>query len=137
MAHLRFTPEERREHARKPPRAVAASFGEPLPERVSRGIVLARLANFAGGHAAIAPDLAEAVAALLDGGRLPPVPALGNGASVATHPRGRFAPPKAGFFCAVASLRPFADAQASPCGARLATAQNNPGQTIPSGRIML
>ncbi len=45
--------------------------------------------------------------------------------------------PKAGFFCAVASLRPVADAQASPCGARLATTQNNPGQTIPAGRIVL
>ncbi len=54
-----------------------------------------------------------------------------GGASVATPPRGRFAAPSAGFFCAVASLRPFADAQASPCGARLATAQNNPGQMVP------
>ncbi len=52
-------------------------------------------------------------------------------ASAATPPRGRFAPPQAGFFCAVASLRPFADAQASPCGARLARAQNNPGQMVP------
>jgi histidine ammonia-lyase len=79
MAHLRYTPEERREHARRSPRAAASSFGESLPERVSRGIVLARLANFVEGHAAISPELAVAVAALLSDGRLPPVPALGNG----------------------------------------------------------
>ncbi len=35
---------------------------------------------------------------------------LEHRASVATPPRGRFAPPQAGFFCAVASLHPFADA---------------------------
>ncbi len=79
MAHLRFTPEERRAHARRKPGTTATSFGEPLPERVVRGIVLARLANFVEGHAAITPALAEAVAAMLDGGPLPEVPALGNG----------------------------------------------------------
>lgn len=78
-AHLRFSPEERRRHAGRPMVAAAASFGEPLPERVSRGIVLARLANFIEGHAAVSPPLAEAAAAMLEGGRLPPVPALGNG----------------------------------------------------------
>jgi len=79
LAHLRFTPEERREHARRPPLAAMSSFGEPLPERVARGMVLARLANFVDGHAAISPTLAEAVAGLLSDGLLPPVPALGNG----------------------------------------------------------
>ncbi|MDH3476008.1 MAG: aromatic amino acid ammonia-lyase [Rhodospirillales bacterium] len=79
MAHLRYTAEERRRHAKRPPAAAAASFGEPLPERVARGIVLARLANYLEGHAAITPDLAQAVAAMLDGGRLPSVPCLGNG----------------------------------------------------------
>ena len=79
MAYQRFTPEERRMHARRPPYPAAASFGEPLPERVARAIVLARLANFLEGHAAVSPDLARKVAALLDGGALPPVPGLGNG----------------------------------------------------------
>jgi histidine ammonia-lyase len=60
---------------------VAASFGEPLPDRVARGIVLARLANFLDGNAAVSAGLVEAVAALLDGGQLPPVPARGNGGS--------------------------------------------------------
>ncbi len=60
----------------------AASFGEPLPERVVRGIVLARLANFLGGHAAVSTRLIEAVASLLEGGQqLPVVPGQGNGGS--------------------------------------------------------
>ncbi len=60
----------------------AASFGEPLPERVVRGIVLARLANFLGGHAAVGARLIEAVASLLGGDRpLPVVPSKGNGGS--------------------------------------------------------
>ena len=60
----------------------AASFGEPLPERVVRGIVLARLSNFLDGHAAVSAQLVEAVASLLDeSGRLPPVPLQGNGGS--------------------------------------------------------
>ena len=57
----------------------ATSFGEPLPRRVVRGIVLARLANFLEGHAGVSPDLVEAVAARLDGRELPPVPRYGNG----------------------------------------------------------
>jgi len=79
MAHLRLAPEERKAHARRAPEAAMTSFGEPLPERVARGMVLARLTNMVEGHAAISPPLAEAVAGLLDGGKLPPVPALGNG----------------------------------------------------------
>jgi len=78
-AYQRFSAEERKLHARRPIVAAAASFGEPLPERVARGIVLARLTNFIEGHAAISPPLAEAVAAMLDGAALPPVPSLGNG----------------------------------------------------------
>ena len=81
MAHLRYTSEERKEHARRPPIAPMTSFGEPLPERVARGMVLARLTNVVEGHAAVSPGLARAVAGLLDGGPLPPVPALGNGCS--------------------------------------------------------
>src|SRR5262249_55812738 len=59
----------------------AASFGEPLPERVARGIVLARLANLVEGHAAVSGSVLKAVAELLDGGPLPPVPVQGNGGS--------------------------------------------------------
>jgi histidine ammonia-lyase len=59
----------------------AASFGEPLPAQVVRGIVLARLANFFGGHAAVSARLIESVASLLDGRELPLVPGQGNGGS--------------------------------------------------------
>jgi histidine ammonia-lyase len=59
----------------------SGSFGEALPERVTRGIVLARLANLLDGHAAVSGGLLAAVASLLDGNALPPVPVHGNGGS--------------------------------------------------------
>ena len=65
--------------SRPPGLWTAASFGEPLPDRVVRAIVFARLANLVDGHAAARPKLAAAVAAMLDGGPLPAVPARGNG----------------------------------------------------------
>ena len=58
-------------------------------------------------------------------------PMLEHRASVATPPRGRFAPPEAGFFCALASLRYACDAPASLRIPRLTRAQNNPGQMVP------
>jgi histidine ammonia-lyase len=78
-ASLRIPPDLRRQHARKPPFASAAAFGPPLPERVARGFVFARLANYVEGHAAVRPELAEAVAGLLEGGPLPKVSAMGQG----------------------------------------------------------
>jgi histidine ammonia-lyase len=59
----------------------AMSFGDPLPARVVRAIVVARLANLLEGHAAVRSLVAQAVAGLLDGDRLPVVPAQGNGGS--------------------------------------------------------
>lgn len=79
MAKVRLTPEQRRAHAARPAHAAMTSFGEPLPERVTRALVFARLTNYVEGHAAITPALAERVAAMLAAGALPPVPALGNG----------------------------------------------------------
>ena len=49
----------------------ASSFGEPLPERVVRAIVFARLANFVEGHTGARPAVAAAVAAMLDGSAAP------------------------------------------------------------------
>ena len=69
----------RRDYARGMQSAV--SFGEPLPRRVVRGIVLSRLTNFIEGHSGVTPGLAEAVAAMLDGRPLPDVPRHGNGGS--------------------------------------------------------
>ncbi|MEM9062589.1 MAG: aromatic amino acid lyase [Pseudomonadota bacterium] len=79
QAKLRLTAEERKAHAARPPKAPAASWGDPLPDRVSRAIVFARLANFVEGHAAITPDLAIAVARMLDAPEQPIVPARGQG----------------------------------------------------------
>jgi histidine ammonia-lyase len=78
-AKTRLKPEERKAHAARPSTAPAASWGDPVPERVSRAIVFARLANFVEGHAAISPAIANGVAAMLDGGPLPVLPARGQG----------------------------------------------------------
>jgi histidine ammonia-lyase len=68
--------------ARRPRRLwTAMSYGERLPERVVRAIVLARLANFLDGHAAVSGETAAAVAAMLEADVLPAVPAQGNGGS--------------------------------------------------------
>jgi histidine ammonia-lyase len=77
-AGQRLKPEDRKRHAAQPNHGTAATFGEPFPKRVTRGFVLARLANFLEGHAAVRPQLAEAVAAMLDRGSLPDVPSIGN-----------------------------------------------------------
>jgi histidine ammonia-lyase len=79
QARKRLDAEERKEHAQKPTYHRAVSWGDPLPERVSRAIVFARLANFVEGHAALSPALAEAVAAMLGGQALPSVPTRGQG----------------------------------------------------------
>jgi histidine ammonia-lyase len=78
-AKTRLSPEDRKQHALRPPQAPAASWGDPLPDRVVRAIVFARLANFIEGHAAITPSIAEAVAAMLDSPAQPVVPARGQG----------------------------------------------------------
>ena len=75
-----LTPGERAEQA-----TIASdrgvSFGEDLPERVARGIVFARLANLVDGHAAVRPEVARAVAGVLDEAEPPSIPAQGNGGS--------------------------------------------------------
>jgi histidine ammonia-lyase len=79
QASRRLSVEERQQHARRPPRASACALGPAQPERVSRGTVFARLANFVEGHAAVTPALAQAVAAMLDGERLAKVSIAGQG----------------------------------------------------------
>jgi histidine ammonia-lyase len=75
-AAVALTPEAQ---ARRPTRLwTAHTFGEPLPDRVVRAIVLARLSNFVEGNAAVRSEVARAVAAMLEA-PLPPVPAEGNG----------------------------------------------------------
>ncbi|MGZ4249173.1 MAG: aromatic amino acid lyase [Solirubrobacteraceae bacterium] len=55
------------------------SFGEALPHRVTRAIVVARLANLLEGHGAVRAQTAQAVAAMLDASKLPPVSGQSNG----------------------------------------------------------
>jgi histidine ammonia-lyase len=78
-ASRRLAGDDRRTHAARPPLSSVAAFGTPLPDRVSRGIVFCRLTNFIEGHAAVSGALAMAVAGLLDGRKLPPVSAEGQG----------------------------------------------------------
>jgi histidine ammonia-lyase len=73
-------PDEQRDWARSGLRHPGHGFGGggELEERVVRGIVFARLANFVEGHAKVRSVIAERVAALLDG-PLPRVPLGGQG----------------------------------------------------------
>ncbi|ESX92823.1 aromatic amino acid lyase [Mesorhizobium sp. LNJC403B00] len=79
LASRKLELDERDRHARIKAFAAATSFGEPLPERVVRAIVLARLTNFIEGNAATTPVIALAVAAMLDGGPMPVVSSQGQG----------------------------------------------------------
>src|SRR4029079_8038646 len=79
LASTRLAREERDRHARIKAFAAATSFGDPYPDRVVRGIVLARLANFLEGNAATTPRIALARAGMLDGRPMPIVPSSGQG----------------------------------------------------------
>lgn len=79
LASVRLSREERDRHARIKAFAAATSFGDPFPDRVIRGFLFARLANFIEGNAATTPRIALAVAEMLDGRPLPMVAASGQG----------------------------------------------------------
>jgi len=74
-----LSPEARVSYQRRVP-PTPASFGVTLPDRLVRGIVLARVAGFISGTAAVRPVIAQAVAAMLQG-PMPLVPARGRGES--------------------------------------------------------
>ncbi len=78
-AKLRLDAKGRAEQAKFPTHHRAASWGEALPDRVTRGIVLARLANFIEGHSAVLLSVAQAVASMLSGQAMPYVPSRGQG----------------------------------------------------------
>ena len=79
LARKKLTPEQRERWAGMSPARAATSWGDPLPDRVVRAIVLARLTNFVEGHAAVSPEIAQRVAAMLDANRMPVVPTQGQG----------------------------------------------------------
>lgn len=65
----------------------ATSFGEPFPERVVRGIVLARLSSYVEGVSGVSSALATRVASMLDE-ELPSVPRESNGGAGEILPLG-------------------------------------------------
>ena len=79
LAKERLSREERDRHARIKSFAAATSFGDPYPERIVRGMVFARLANFVEGNAATTVRIAKAVAGMLDGRPMPTVASSGQG----------------------------------------------------------
>jgi len=79
MAKIRLKPEERKGWAKMSPVGAASSWGDALPDRVVRMIVLARLTNFVEGHAAVSPAIARGVAAMLGEATMPVIPARGQG----------------------------------------------------------
>src|SRR5215831_14748191 len=80
-ARLTIPPDEQRAHARafgfRRGNWARGFGGGHLDERVVRGIVFARLANFVAGDSKARPVVAERIAAMLDG-PLPPVPLDGE-----------------------------------------------------------
>jgi histidine ammonia-lyase len=118
LASTRLAREERDRHARIKAFAAATSFGEPFPDRVVRGFVLARLANFLEGNAATTPRIALAVADMLDGRPMPVVPSSGQGGAgeiLALYPL--FAQLSAGFDLEVKERGSLING--SPCAAAL------------------
>ena len=71
--------DDRRRLARLKPLAAAVAFGDPYPHRVTRAMVLARLANLLGGHGMATPRLVEALVGMLNRGPIPCVPRRGQG----------------------------------------------------------
>ncbi len=71
--------DDRRRLARLKPLAAAVAFGEPYPHRVTRAMVLARLANLLGGHGMATPRLVEELVEMLNRGPIPCVPRQGQG----------------------------------------------------------
>ena len=59
-------------------RHLGCATGQPLPNDVVRAAMLLRLATFATGASAVRPELAEALAALLNRGVTPVVPRYGS-----------------------------------------------------------
>ena len=117
-ARFRLTREEMEEQGRRPYRG-SSSWGDPLPERVVRGIVLARLANWIDGHGAVRPHLAASVASLLEGGELPPVPLRGNGGSGEVIAMGHLVDAMANAAGGTEMKEPMELVNGSPCSAAL------------------
>ena len=69
---------DERGHAERLLRSHAGGMGEPLAEEVVRGAILVRLAQLAAGGGGSRPELADALAGLLDADELPVLHDLGG-----------------------------------------------------------
>jgi histidine ammonia-lyase len=89
MIRYRLTEAQMARLARLKPFPAAVAFGDYFPERVARGMVLARFANILDGHAFSTLRLAEAILAMLNDNTMPPVACTGQGGAgeiLATYP---------------------------------------------------
>ena len=78
-------------------RSHAAGVGDPLPDRVVRGMLLLRANTLAQGHSGVRPELIEVLLAMLAHGVLPVVPSRGSvGASGDLAPLAHLALPVIG-----------------------------------------
>jgi histidine ammonia-lyase len=78
LAGTRIPPERRSELQHALIRSHAAGMGEPVDAEVVRGMMLLRLRTLATGRCGVRPAVAEALAALLNAGVTPVVPAHGS-----------------------------------------------------------
>ncbi len=72
-----LTPDEREEYNKHLP-PTPASVGPRMPDRLVRGIILARLVTFLDGHSGVRPETVKSVAGMLEK-PLPYVPERGHG----------------------------------------------------------
>jgi histidine ammonia-lyase len=120
QAKVPIPPEEQRSRAASSPigrRGGSAFGGGAMPDRVVRGIVFTRLANFIEGNAKTRPVIAERIAAILDG-PLPKLPRDGNVVAGETGPLAHILErlPEGDF----EEAEPMALINGSPCAAALA-----------------
>jgi histidine ammonia-lyase len=119
QAKVPIPPAEQRSRAASSPigRRGGSAFGSgSMPDRVVRGIVFARLANFIEGNAKTRPVIAERIAAILDG-PLPRLPVDGNVVAGETGPLAHILErlPEGDF----QEAEPMALINGSPCAAAL------------------
>jgi histidine ammonia-lyase len=89
MIGYRMTEAQMARLARLKPFPAAVAFGDYFPERVVRGMALARFANILEGHAFSTLRLAEGIVDMLNDGAMPPVACSGQGGAgeiLATYP---------------------------------------------------
>ncbi len=78
LSKVRIQSDQMRLLQRRLVRSHAAGVGEPLPDRVVRGMLLLRANTLAQGHSGVRPELIDLLLAMLARGVLPVVPSRGS-----------------------------------------------------------